>query len=294
LVSNFETVAAGTNCPDKSAITFVSEVCRYDITLPIMTPASSWWGGGGGWGGWLWATTSTTTNTGTVVSTSTWVVSNTWTTATPSNPTATTTIGSDISTLDTKEIPKSDFKDIGTSFAKPDIDFLVSKWVIKWFADGTFKPNNSASRAEFLAMVMKALKTDLTSNQQLDFKDLPKAWENWDWMNKYVAKAKDFWIKWQNIDGDKVFRPNDSITRAEAIAILLKISDITTVSASSTSFTDVKAKWIIPYVEKAKELWISKGQTIDWKLKFRPDDSITRAETARMIIKVLLYKNANK
>jgi len=43
---------------------------------------------------------------------------------------------------------------------------------------------------------------------------------------------------------------------------------------------------MIPYVIKAKELGIISGQTIDGKLVFRPNDSITRAESAKIIVEI--------
>ena len=37
--------------------------------------------------------------------------------------------------------------------------------------------------------------------------------------------------------------------------------------------------------EKAKELWIISWQDIDGSLVFRPNDPITRAESAKIIVK---------
>ncbi|EKE28778.1 MAG: Fibronectin type III protein [uncultured bacterium (gcode 4)] len=183
---------------------------------------------------------------------------------------------------------KPKFGDINDSFAKDDILDFVAKWILKWFDDGTFRPENPITRAEFLAIVMKAL--DVKLNESLtesSFTDIPASW-----MIKYVEKAKEYWIKGQVLDGKLKFRPNDSISRAEAMAILMNIAWIT-VSANITnsSFTDIPASWMISYLEKAKELGIAWWQMIEWKLKFRPNDSLSRAEATRILSKTLGIKN---
>ncbi|MEI6710991.1 MAG: S-layer homology domain-containing protein [bacterium] len=41
---------------------------------------------------------------------------------------------------------------------------------------------------------------------------------------------------------------------------------------------------MIPYVEKAQQLGIIDGQTTGGVLKFRPNDSVTRAESVKMVV----------
>jgi hypothetical protein len=42
------------------------------------------------------------------------------------------------------------------------------------------------------------------------------------------------------------------------------------------------------YVEASKNMWLIEWQTINWKLIFRPLDSISRAETSKIIVKFIL------
>ena len=161
--------------------------------------------------------------------------------------------------------------------------------MIEGFADGTFRPDSGATRAEFLAMVMRSLNMSLDESATTDFTDIPA---DGVWMKKYLAKAKQLGIvKGQTINGKLVFRPNDSITRAEAISILLKAANITTSLSATTDFTDIPAEggWMVPYIAKAKERGIINGQTIGGKLVFRPNDSISRAEVAKIIVKTLHF-----
>ncbi|EKE28494.1 MAG: S-layer protein [uncultured bacterium (gcode 4)] len=183
-----------------------------------------------------------------------------------------------------KNVQKDKFSDISDSFAKDDINKLVSSWIIKWYEDKTFRPNNTATRWEFLAITMKALGINMnTGAVETDYDDITSDWK---WIIPYLEKAKEFWINGQQSNWKHIFRQNDPITRAEALAVLLSIAKIKTSDAgASIEFTDVSVDWMVPYIAKAKQLAIVSGQTIDWKLKFRPNDSITRAETVRIIIK---------
>lgn len=55
-----------------------------------------------------------------------------------------------------------------------------------------------------------------------------------------------------------------------------------------TPFQDIptgEGSWIIPYTQKAQQLGIVYGQMIRGVLKFRPNDSITRAEAVIMLLR---------
>ncbi|MDD4531042.1 MAG: S-layer homology domain-containing protein, partial [Candidatus Gracilibacteria bacterium] len=180
------------------------------------------------------------------------------------------------------------FPDINDSFAVNDIKMLAKYKIIKGYADGNFKPNFGTSRAEFLSTVMKSLGIKINSGITTDFTDMPSDGGQ----AKYIAKAQELGIaQGQVIDGKLKFRPNDLITRAEAIYMLLNASQIKPSENANTNFTDIPANgtWMIKYIAKAQELGIAQGQVIDGKLKFRPNSGISRAETAKIIKKTLVY-----
>lgn len=252
-------------------------------TFTITVNAGSSWGGGGWWSTsvdfcpswdysssyydgscWVIPAWSWSTNTGS---------KNTWSTGSWSWAEGDSYTGSGIH-----------FSDIEWSFAYDDILILVSKWVIKGYPDGTFRPNGNASRWEFLAMVMKAFDITINPNDITNFTDIP---DESAWMIPYIAKAKTYWINWQIKNGKAIFRPNDPISRIEALAMLFKIKWLSTDSDKTLEFNDEFESWMIPYVIKAKELWIMNWQIIDDELMMRPNDYITRAETVRIIMKTL-------
>jgi N-acetylmuramoyl-L-alanine amidase len=106
-------------------------------------------------------------------------------------------------------------------------------------------------------------------------------------MIKYLVRAKNIGIIHGQTDmnGNLIFRPNDSITRAEAAKILVSVKRLILAKTGNTAFGDVdNSSELAVYIKTAHEAKIFSGQTIDGKLIFRPNDSITRAEAAKVII----------
>ncbi|EKE29442.1 MAG: S-layer protein [uncultured bacterium (gcode 4)] len=194
----------------------------------------------------------------------------------------------DISVMPVSAIPDrpqqttTRFSDIGSSFAKDEIIALEKKWLIRWFPDDTFRPNKPITRAEFLAIVINSSEVSVAGNEAYStYADIP-VW--WGWMIPYLETWRKFWIKWQAIWWIRIFMPNSPITRAEALAMLFRIGGISA-TESGNPFADVTVGWQIPYITTASRLWIISWQQISLRKYFRPNDPITRAEAATIIVK---------
>ncbi len=80
---------------------------------------------------------------------------------------------------------------------------------------------------------------------------------------------------------DGSFRPDQPVTRAEALKILLLCFQIPLVDADATLFSDISlADWHITYVTTAKQKGIINGYPDG---TFRPGNEINRAEIAKII-----------
>lgn len=78
---------------------------------------------------------------------------------------------------------------------------------------------------------------------------------------------------------DKNFHPDDNITRAEYVAIIVRTAGLNTVSYKD-SFSDIaKEQWYAAYVQTALE-----NNIISQDDTFRPDALITREEMTKMLI----------
>ncbi len=83
------------------------------------------------------------------------------------------------------------------------------------------------------------------------------------------------------------FRPNDSLSRAEAVALLARLSvdaqgqAIALDAAGSGGFSDVEAgAWYAPYVAFARQYGVASGYTDG---TFRPDRPVSRAELVKLL-----------
>ncbi len=101
------------------------------------------------------------------------------------------------------------------------------------------------------------------------------------WAKDYIEQLARAGV----INNTTYFHPESNVTRAEFLKIVLRGMGIKIGTGTTTEFTDVTEAWQIPLVAKAKELGIISGQTIDGKLIFRPNDTITRAEVTKIIVK---------
>ena len=115
----------------------------------------------------------------------------------------------------------SQFKDIAyDSWYSGYVSYLNSYGILKGYSNGTFKPNEQITRAEFLSLVVRF--NDVSKNKvnvqttakEIGFSDVPPTY--WAYEDIDIA-AKAGWIAGYT---DGTFRGDSSITRAEAVTIL--------------------------------------------------------------------------
>jgi len=85
--------------------------------------------------------------------------------------------------------------------------------VVQGYADGSFKPAQNVTRAEFLKMLVEAAKLDLNKyDAKVNFSDVNKS----DWYAKYTSYAKAEKL----VSGMSDYRPNEQILREEAFQMI--------------------------------------------------------------------------
>lgn len=130
------------------------------------------------------------------------------------------------------------FSDASDDWYSKAINYVVGKGLISGYPNGTFKPNESITRAEFAQMISGYVKNEKSSTS--DFKDVKDHWAK-DAIDKLYGN--------KNVNGypDGSFKPNAKITRAEAVTILNSVfnrntnkSSLNNVNTSSLNkFSDV-------------------------------------------------------
>ena len=104
-------------------------------------------------------------------------------------------------------------------------------------------------------------------------------------LNKNLPKNRVTSISMAYIFGyeDGTFRPDGSITRAEAAAMLARLAKLDTSDSSRPNFIDVRSGWYNGVINAMVKVGYMKGYPDG---TFRPNGKITRAELAQMIIAI--------
>jgi hypothetical protein len=90
--------------------------------------------------------------------------------------------------------------------------------ILTGYADGTFRPNQSITRAEFAAIAARFLSSEVEDNGTSRFSDIAGHWAE-DAINRAVAAG---WISGYS---DGTFRPDQRITRAEVVSVINSMLD---------------------------------------------------------------------
>ncbi|MQL53258.1 hypothetical protein GFC01_13520 [Desulfofundulus thermobenzoicus] len=105
------------------------------------------------------------------------------------------------------------FSDLNGHWAQKQVQAWADRGLVNGYPDGTFQPDKAVTRAEFVALVNRAMNKQ-NPEATADFKDV----QTGDWFYREVAAA----VKAGYVSGyeDKTFRPNQAITRQEAASII--------------------------------------------------------------------------
>ncbi len=104
--------------------------------------------------------------------------------------------------------------DIAGHWGESTIQLLADKLIVNGFGDGSFRPNQQVTRAEFVALLVRALGLVTVQTENDPFKDVPPD----AWYAGALAAAKEAGL----VNGypDGTFRADQSITRQDATVLL--------------------------------------------------------------------------
>jgi len=161
----------------------------------------------------------------------------------------------------------------------PDPDPLWRQAFLIGTPDGLIRPQGNITRAEvatiFFRLIEDSVRVDYwTQTNPFDDVTLNR------WFNNAISTTTNMEL-FTGI-GDNQFAPDRNITRGELAAVLVRFMDRDQVGAfaGGDRFNDIAGHWARAYVnEAARQGWVQ-GYTDG---TFRPNQPITRAETAAMI-----------
>ncbi|MBP1994494.1 discoidin domain-containing protein [Paenibacillus eucommiae] len=201
-----------------------------------------------------------------------------------------------------KDNPKGGtLKDVPAAhWAAAAIARALERGIVNGYPDGTFRPNAAITRAEFVTLLMRALKLEAESGAKVEPKSElePKSESDAkpesgpkkltftdssiipEWARHSVALAVDAGI----IDGysDGKFYPNNKIIRSEMAAILTKALKLPITEPYALTFADkdLIPLWAVPYVATVFKAGLMQGR--DNHL-FAPLAEATRAEAVFLL-----------
>ena len=115
--------------------------------------------------------------------------------------------------------------DINGHWAQSQIENLVGQGVISGNPDGTFKPDSSVTRAEFIVMINRAFSFNNTVT--INYTDVNSG----DWFAPDIAKAV---AAGYAVGSNGMMNPNAFITRAEAATMLAQAAKLDTAAGSDS------------------------------------------------------------
>ncbi len=179
-----------------------------------------------------------------------------------------------------------DFDDTSEHWAQSEILFARSYNLVNGVGENLYMPENAVTRAEFLAMAVRACNFNDVPYEEGTFSDVRAD----DWFAKNVMTAFKEGIIPSEMVADGNFHPNQKLTREEmsAIAVLAYSSaarrDVVSLGAVSL-FNDLSDGPYLAYIDKAVGLRFVNGMSED---TFAPKANITRAQAATILKRVFL------
>lgn len=174
----------------------------------------------------------------------------------------------------------SKWKDITGHWAEKQLQEGVTQGIINGYEDGSYLPNRAISRAEFVAIMARALHVqgNTTNAGFSDASQIP-AWALAD-MNSAVNAG------WLTGYEDNTIRPNQLITRAEIVSILGRAMKLGENGSATTSFADDASipGWARSFVAQAAANGIVNGREGN---TFAPNEKATRAEVVVAVLRLL-------
>ncbi|QSF45448.1 S-layer homology domain-containing protein [Paenibacillus tianjinensis] len=168
-------------------------------------------------------------------------------------------------------------------WAQKTIETWLEKGDLKGFQDGSVKPNQSITRAEFMTLVNRAFA--FTAESKISFADVAST----NWAYSEVAKAVAAgYIQGYNND----IRPGDPINRQEAAVVVGKLLKLAGGNINDLKmFSDAGqiAEWGKSSVAAAVAAGILKGYPNG---TFAPQQALTRAESLTLIDSAAAQYNA--
>lgn len=177
----------------------------------------------------------------------------------------------DLAAENTVEMPTSGFSDVqAISWFYEDIMRLFKEGIVSGYPDGRFRPDSPVTCAESLKMILSA-------SDDLTFSAVPGQ----PWYQPYYAYARE-----KRVADLSVLSPDAPISRASAVRLIVRAMGLPLrVGERSQPFADFADVYALTLYDAG----ILRGETSGGLLYFRGERSLSRAELAALVSRMLDY-----
>jgi|GEM_PF-1703156 len=175
---------------------------------------------------------------------------------------------------------QASFADAAGKWYENTVSEMASREILFGRGTGVFDGGASITRAEFAAVLVRAL--GLPASGTGKFTDVAST----DWYAGAVGTASSYGLVLGYEDGS--FGPNKNITRQEAMAMMqraAKVAEFSGKTSELTAFSDAAS--VSDWAVSAAQYNVGSGLIVGDNGQFRPNDPITRAESATVILRLL-------
>ncbi|RJX37971.1 hypothetical protein D3P09_17980 [Paenibacillus pinisoli] len=179
------------------------------------------------------------------------------------------------------------FADAQSHWSEPYVELAAAKGLVEGNGEGRYYPDQAVTRAQFAAMLVRALGRSTT----VDSIDLPYQDVRADsWYFSAVAEAKKLGLL--GFAGNQQFQPGQALSREEMAGMLAAALKLEGISGSSADLAALNHYQDVKHIDPARlqdvrmmaELQIMNGTSEEW---FSPKSDITRAQAATALIRAL-------
>lgn len=159
------------------------------------------------------------------------------------------------------------------------IQEFFDRGLTKGYPDGTFRPDQGVSRAEFISFVNRTFHFDF-SEVTLEFTDIKGT--EWFLNDLHIAVGQGYIAGYP----DGTFRPNRPVTRQEAAVILQRILNYELIEFTPTD------EHMEPWAKESIHIMMSNGVILPRKNGFQGNREMTREEMAISLVSAVHKEEA--
>lgn len=172
------------------------------------------------------------------------------------------------------------FPDIQEHSARREIEYLATLGIVQAYPHtNIFAPDKNISRAELAALLVRIRQYPISYSETAVFSDVKATF----WAYDYIEAASKYGL----VEGypGNIYKPQNNITRAEAVAMLVRFANIPVSKVEQAVDLDVSEKhWAVEYIAAFKSAGLTPAS---WQQeRFYPSRPITRAEVCAILARI--------